>query len=113
VALPPVAIALVIMVMIGMGGGFVPLIVWPPFLVLGGIWTYEIASRIMGGRLDQHRFSVAAVSIGATGGFLAGMLMMITQTLCEPPVLAFVGAFLGTFVPAKAPDPRPDAGSDQ
>jgi hypothetical protein len=109
VLLPPAAILVQSRIVSGLGGGAIPWSARAAFMVLGSIWTYEIASRIMGGRLNQHRFSVAAVSIGATGGFLAGL--MIAQTLLEAPVVALVGAFLGTFVPTDEPGPRPKAGS--
>jgi hypothetical protein len=106
VAIPPVVIALGMLVLIGMSGGLVSLLVWPAFLVLGSIWTYEIVSRVMGGKVGRYAFSVTAVAIGAMVGLLAGILMMVSDMagfFFEVPILGFLGALVGTCLPAKAP----------
>lgn len=108
VALPGAGIALIVMLLSRVPAGYVAMLVWPAFLVLGSIWTYEIVSRIMRGKVDRHHFSATAVAIGTMAGILAGLFLMmmgVTQALLALPAGGLVGAFLGTYVPAKAPDP--------
>jgi hypothetical protein len=75
------------------------LVVWLAIFASGSLWVGEVISRITGGKVDGHTFSIPFIAVGTIGGVLAGTIYFDNDPIVGGLGLAFLGGLLGSFVP--------------